>query len=84
MDFPGTGDSKMEQRDWELLDKQVQGLRPPRNDGVMVLMVVAVFFAGMILGGLLIPHERELMRIASNDARTAISLPNSAPPTTWR
>jgi len=74
----------MEQRDWELLDKQVQGLRPPRNDGVMVLMVVAVFFAGMILGGLLIPHERELMRIASNDARTAISLPNSAPPTTWR
>jgi RsiW-degrading membrane proteinase PrsW (M82 family) len=85
---------QMEQRDWELLDKQVRGLRPPRNDGVIVLtwnavaepihVVVAVFFAGMILGGLLVPHESELMRIASNDARTAISLPNGAAPTTWR
>ena len=33
----------MEQRDWELLDKQARGLRPPRNDGVIVLTVVAVF-----------------------------------------
>ena len=58
----------MEQRDWELLDKQVWGLRPPRNDDVIVLTVVAVFFAGMILGGPLVPHESELVRIASNDA----------------
>jgi hypothetical protein len=54
--------------------------RPPRNDGVIVLTVAAVFFAGMILGGLLVPHERELMRIAS----AAISLPNGVPPTTWQ
>ena len=54
----------MERPDWELLDKQVRGLRPPRNDGVIVLTAVAVFFAGMILGGLLVPHESELMRIA--------------------
>jgi len=74
----------MEQRDWELLDKQVRGFRPPRNDGVMVLTVFAVFFAGMILGGLLIPHENELVRIASNDAPMAISLPNGAPPAAWR
>ena len=74
----------MEQRDWELLDKQVRELRPQRNDGVIVLSVVAVFFAGMILGGLLVPHESELMRIASNDARTAFLLSNGAPPTTWR
>jgi hypothetical protein len=74
----------MEQRDWELLDKQGLGLRPPRNDGVIVLTVVAVFFAGMILGGLLVPNESELMRIASSDARTAFSLSNGAPPTTWR
>jgi hypothetical protein len=63
----------MEQRDWELLDKQVRELRPPRNGGVIVLSVVDVFFAGMILGGLLVPHESELMRIASNDAPVAIS-----------
>ena len=49
-----------------------------------VLTVVAMFFAGMILGGLLVPHESELMRIASNDARIAISLPNGAAPTAWR
>ena len=74
----------MEPRDWKLLDKQVRELRPPRNDGVIVLSVVAVFFAGMILGGLVVPHESELMRIASNDASTAILLPNGAPPTAWR
>ena len=74
----------MEQRDWELLDKQVRGLPPPRNDGVTVLTVVAMFFAGMILGDLLVPHESELLRIASNDARIASSLPNGAAPTAWR
>ena len=31
MGIPGKGDSKMEQRDWELLDKQMRGLSPPRN-----------------------------------------------------
>jgi hypothetical protein len=62
-------------------DAVVQGLsvRPPRNDGVMILMVVAVFFAGMTLGGLLFAHEKS-MRIASNDATAAIFLPNGAPP----
>ena len=73
----------MEQRDWELLDKQLRGHQPPRNDGVLVSTVIAVFFAGTILGGILVPHESEPMRIASNDVRTAISLPNGAPPT-WR
>jgi hypothetical protein len=72
----------MQQRDWDLLDKQVRELRPPRNDGVIVLTVVAVFFAGMIRGGLLVPHESELMRIASNDAPAASSLLDGAPPTT--
>jgi hypothetical protein len=74
----------MEQRDWEFLHKQLRGHQVPRNDGLMVSTVVAVFFAGLILGGLLVPHESELMRIASNDARTVISLANGASPTTWR
>jgi len=39
----------MDRRDWELLDKQLQGSDPSqRNDGVPVLTVVSVFFAGMI------------------------------------
>jgi hypothetical protein len=75
------GDSEMEQRDWELLDKQLRGQHPPQNDGLIVLTVAAVFFAGMILGSLLVPHESELMRIALNDARTVISLANGASPT---
>jgi hypothetical protein len=74
----------MEQRDWELLDKQLQGHQTQRNDGLIVSTVVAVFIAGLVVGGLLVPHESELMRIASNDVRTVISLANGATPTTWR
>ena len=58
----------MEQRDWELLDKQMRGLSPPRNDAIMVLTLVAVFFAGMALGNLLFPREGEPMQIASSDS----------------
>jgi hypothetical protein len=74
----------MERRDWELLDKQLHGHQTQRNDGLIVPTVVAVFIAGSILGGLLVLHESELMRIASNDARTVISLANGAAPPTWR
>ena len=65
----------MEQRDWELLDKQMRGLSPPRNDTIMVLMLAAVFFAGMTLGGLLFPRQGEPMQIASWDA-TACDYPS--------
>jgi hypothetical protein len=73
----------MNQRDQELLDKQLRGLSlSPRNDGVMVLAVLVVFFAGMTLGGFLSAYKNEPMQIASNDAAPAIFLPNGAPPTT--
>ncbi len=51
----------MDQRDLEFLDKQLRGLSPQRNDGIMVLMVVAMFFAGMALGRILFAHESEPM-----------------------
>jgi hypothetical protein len=73
----------MEQRDWELLNKQLHRHRTKANDGLIVSTVVAVFIAGLILGGVTVPHESKLMRIASNDARTVISLANSTAPTTW-
>jgi hypothetical protein len=63
----------MEQRDWELLDKQVWGLRPPRNNRVTVLTVIAVFFSGMIIGGILFAPETQPMRIASNHATAAMA-----------
>ena len=43
----------MEKRDWELLDKQLRGHQTPRSDDSIISTVVAVFFAGLILGGLL-------------------------------
>ena len=70
----------MNRRDQELLDKQLRGLyRPPRNDGVLVLAILAMFFAGMTLGGFLTAYKSEPMQIASNDATPMISLPNGAP-----
>jgi hypothetical protein len=64
----------MDRRDWELLDKQLQGSDPSRrNDGVPVLTVVAVFFSGMIIGGILFAPETQPMRIASNHATAAMA-----------
>jgi hypothetical protein len=83
MDISGKGDfQKMDQRDQELLDKQLRRLNPPRSDGVMILAILTVSFAGMALGGFLFPYKSEPMLIASNDATPAILLPNGAPPTT--
>jgi len=64
----------MERRDWELLDKQVWGLRPPRNNRVTVLTVITVFFAGMTLGGTLFAHESK----AGSHPRLASGVPASS------
>jgi hypothetical protein len=42
---------------------------------------VAVFFAGMAIGGVLFAHESKQMRAAANNATTEISLLNAASPT---
>jgi hypothetical protein len=63
----------MEQRDWELLDKQIRGPNSSRrNNGGMLLMVAATFFAGMTLGGALFEHESKAMRIARNETTAAM------------
>jgi len=49
----------MDLRDQEPLDKQLRWLHPaPRNDGVLILTIVAMFFAGMILGVVVHKSER--------------------------
>ena len=64
----------MDRRDWELLDKQLQGSDPSRrDDGVPILTVVAVFFSGMIIGGILFAPKTQPMRIASNHATAAMA-----------
>ena len=75
----------MDQRDQELLDKQLRQLNPsPRSDSVMMLAILAVFFAGMALGGFLFAYESEPVQIALNDAPHAILNPNGTSSTTWR
>ena len=69
----------MNRYDQELLDKQLRGLSPStRNDGVMMLAILAVFFVGLTLGGFLSAHKSEPMQIAWNDATLAIALPNGS------
>ncbi len=67
----------MDKHDWELLDKQTQRLIPSRNEGVIGLIVVAMFFAGITLGALF-THQSELMRTASNDTSATVFLQNDA------
>ncbi len=67
----------MDQRDRELLDKQLGRLTPPRNDGVLILAILAVFFGGMALGGFLFGYESGPTRIAANNVPPAMSFPNA-------
>jgi hypothetical protein len=51
------GNVKMDRRDQELLDKQMRRLTPPRNEGVIAVMLAAMFLVGMTLGSVLSPHQ---------------------------
>jgi hypothetical protein len=57
----------MNQHDQELLDKQMRKLTPPRHEGVIALMLAAMFLVGMTLGSALSPHKSEPTQIASID-----------------
>lgn len=58
----------MDQRDQELLDKQMRAISPaPRRDGVVIVTVLMVFLAGMTLGGMLAGSASEPTRVAMND-----------------
>ena len=57
----------MNQRDWELLDKQLGRNNFSRRDNSLdVLMIGAVFFAGIAFGSLVVTHESSPTRVASN------------------
>jgi hypothetical protein len=55
----------MDRYDQELLDKQMQRLSPPRNDGAIAVLLAAMFLVGMTLGGVLSEHKSEPIQIAS-------------------
>ena len=73
----------MNSHDWELLDKQLYGFssRPPQKGGAVGLVVVAMFLAGMAVGGVLFSHDSRLEQLASQEARTAISFLDAVSPT---
>jgi hypothetical protein len=55
----------MNQRDQELLDKQMRRLTPPRNEGAIAVMLAAMFLVGIALGNVLSPHQSAPTQIAS-------------------
>jgi hypothetical protein len=59
------GISKMDRRGQELLDKQMRRLTPPRNEGVIAVMLATMFLVGMTLGSVLSPHQSAPTQIAS-------------------
>ncbi len=72
--------SKMDRRDQELLDKQMRKLTPPRNDGVIAVLLAAMFLVGMTLGSVLSEQKTEPIQIASIEyagADTRIMMPVS-------
>ena len=64
----------MDQRDWELLDKQLSGvtLSPPRNGDIIGVAFIAVFLTGTVVGGILFAHDGKQAQ-TSRDAMAAIS-----------
>jgi hypothetical protein len=59
------GTAKMDRHDRELLNKQMRRLSPPQNEGVIAVMLAAMFLVGMTLGSVLSPHQNEPTHIAS-------------------
>jgi energy-converting hydrogenase Eha subunit F len=55
----------MDRRDQELLDKQMRRLTPPRNEGVIAVMLATMFLVGIVIGSVLSPHQIEPIQIAS-------------------
>jgi hypothetical protein len=76
----------MTEDEQELLEKQLRGVAvAPRDNGVMMLAITAVFFAGMAFGGFLFAYNGQAaLHLASNDARAALNSAQDLPPPTVR
>jgi hypothetical protein len=62
----------MDRRDRELLDRQLTHFQPEsRREGLLLLILAAVFLAGLAAGGLLFANSSA--RTASDDGRTALA-----------
>jgi len=72
----------MNQRDQELLDKQLWGVSrsPPRNGGTIGVGFIAVFLVGIAIGDVLFANPSKRIQTPSHDAMAVISLLDSVPP----
>jgi hypothetical protein len=69
----------MDQRDWELLDKQLRGSNfSRRSESLTIWMVVSVFFTGIALGGIVSTPENRPIQIASNHTAAMVCDYNGA------
>jgi hypothetical protein len=74
------GDPEMDRRDQELLDKQLRHVQiAPRNDGVLMLALLAVFFTGMALGGFFYAYAGAPTQIAAKQAALQQVASNNVP-----
>jgi hypothetical protein len=62
----------MDRLDCELLDRQLMHLQPEsRREGLLLLILAAVFFTGLAAGGLLFANSPT--RTAADEGRTALA-----------
>jgi hypothetical protein len=54
----------MNRRERELLDRQMRAITPPRTNGLLVLTALALFAAGIIVGGFLAEYRAGPTRMA--------------------
>jgi hypothetical protein len=73
---------EMNQRDLELLDKELWGVSPnPRLErDALGLMVIVAFVGGLLMGGTLFAHKYEKTQMTSYDAASVLSLLSESPP----
>jgi hypothetical protein len=76
----------MTEDEQELLEKQLHAVAAaPRDNGVLMLAIAAVFFAGMALGGFLFAYNGQPpLHFASNNVRAALAAAQELPPSTVR
>jgi hypothetical protein len=72
----------MNQRDLELLDKELWGVSPnPQLErGALGLMVIVAFVGGLLMGGTLFAHRYEKTQMTSHDAASVLSLLSESAP----
>ena len=65
----------MDQRDRELLDKQLWGVSPSpaRNGGAFGLAFVAAFLGGLLVGGTLFANKNHQTQMTAHDAPISLS-----------